>query len=289
MMLKEKIYRLFLLKGLSNRGRLKIIAHMFEEHHHLSIEEIHRIGQIDIKQTRIFYASYYELEKKEEQIKKEVAKTKFITYFDSEYPSLLKEIYDPPAVLFYRGNIKLLNTRCISIVGSRKASTYGKEVVRRLTPDLIDANLTLVSGLAKGIDTCVHQGAIEGNGRTIAVLGCGVNCAYPQENNQLQKFLGRKHLLISEYPDDVTPKKWHFPARNRIIAGLSFGVCVIEARRKSGSLITAEFSLETGREVFIVPGSILEKRSEGGHQLSNEGAKCIEDAQGILDDLPNFL
>lgn len=283
------IYKISKLRGLSNASRLKVIK---EQLNHptkmLSSDVIYTIS--DIKQRYIddFYNSFYDLELAESALRRECLAHQFITYFASDYPDSLKGIYDPPAILFFRGNIKLLKSSCFSMVGSRMASHYGIAVVKKLVPKLVAANLTMVSGLARGIDTEVHKMTIYEKGRTIAVIGSGIETVYPKENQKIQQEIGVNHLLISEYSNHEAPLKWHFPARNRIIAGLSKGVCLIEARKRSGSLITAELALEMGREVFIVPGSILNDKSEGGHLLINEGAKCISNSDDILSDLPNF-
>lgn len=212
-----------------------------------------------------------------------------LTIGDVNYPGSLKESDDPPPILFYQGDINLLKTPCLAMVGSRHPSDYGRGVVRKIIPDLVAANLTLVSGLAKGIDTAVHLETLKQGGKTIAVLGSGLSVYYPKENERLQKELASDHLIISEYLRDQPPRKWQFPARNRIIANLSLGTCVIEARSASGSLITAEQAINNGREVFAIPGSILTNRSQGCHDLIQDGAKCVTHSNDIFTELEQYL
>lgn len=184
----------------------------------------------------------------------EKAKISIISILDKDYPSILREIYSPPIFLYIKGNSAILKDKCISIVGCRDCSDYGKNIAENLAYNLAKHNLCIVSGLAKGIDEYSHLGAIYAKGKTIAVLGSGINIIYPKENCYLaNKILNNNGLIISEFPINFNPNKLSFPARNRIISGLSFGVIVVEAKKKSGSLITVDFALEQGREVFAVP------------------------------------
>ena len=201
------------------------------------------------------------------------------------YPAMLAEIADPPVVLFYRGQI-LADSFCLGIVGSRHFSRYGESVAKSLAERLAAAGITIVSGAARGIDSCAHRGALAAaEGRTAAVLGCGVDVAYPKENARLlQEILERGGLVLSEYAPGTPPYPSFFPARNRIISGLSQGIIVVEAARHSGSLITAEMALEQGRDVFAVPGSIYSSTSEGCHQLIRAGAVLVTSAQDVLSE-----
>lgn len=184
----------------------------------------------------------------------EKMKISIISILDKEYPAILKEIYSPPVFLYFRGNNEILSDNCISIVGCRECSDYGKSIAGNLAYNLAKNNLCIVSGLAKGIDEYSHLGALYAKGKTIAVLGSGINIIYPKENCYLaNKILNNNGLIISEFPINFNPNKLTFPARNRIISGLSKGVVVVEAKKKSGSLITVDFALEQGREVFVVP------------------------------------
>lgn len=201
------------------------------------------------------------------------------------YPALLKEIHDPPAVLYYRGDLAVLNRPCIAVVGSRKATEYGKAAAVTLAADLARAETVVVSGMARGIDTYAHLGALQGGGKTAAVLGSGVDVCYPPENRSLREKIVRHGVVLSEFPPGTLPKPAHFPMRNRIISGLSLATVVVEAQEKSGALITADCALEQGRDVFAVPGSINSPASRGCHKLIREGAAVIECAGDILGEL----
>lgn len=203
---------------------------------------------------------------------------------DSNYPVHLKEIYDPPLILFYQGNINLLQLPALAVVGSRMASPYGLQSVRKIIQEL-KGKLVIISGLARGIDTAAHKAALREGTPTIGVLGTGLNQVYPPENKRLQEYIGRHQLLISEYGPNETAKPYHFPNRNRIIAGLATAVLVAEAKARSGSLITADRGLEVGREIYAIPGSILLESHEGCHQLLKEGASYISCGLDILNDL----
>jgi DNA processing protein len=209
-----------------------------------------------------------------------------ITYFDDCYPLLLKEIFQPPWCLFLKGKFSLLNkTRKLAIVGARQATTYGKNVIDYILPPLLAHDILIVSGLANGIDTLAHRATINNGGDTIAVIAGGFNHIYPQENEILAQRLASEHLILSEYPPDTRPTKWQFPARNRIISGLCEGTIIIEAKRKSGSLITANYALQEGREVFAVPGSIFGPSSVGTNDLIQQGAKLVMSGEDILTEL----
>jgi len=209
---------------------------------------------------------------------------KYITLLSEEYPSRLKSIYKPPFVLFYRGDISLVNcSKSIAIIGSRNNSEYGKEVTEKLSRELANKNLVIVSGLAKGIDSIAHKSCLEVNGKTIAVLANGLNKNYPSENEMLQKEIENKGVVISEYPNSVEPHKENFPIRNRIVAGLSDGVIVSEANKKSGTMITVARALEMGKDIFCVPYKIGE--DSGCNSLIKEGAKLIETHEDVLNEL----
>jgi DNA processing protein len=212
---------------------------------------------------------------------------KTINIEDKNYPKLLKKIEEPPKVLYYRGELKS-EEKCFAIVGTRRFSSYGKQVALEIAGALCETGLTIVSGLAPGIDTFAHQAVVERGGRTIAVLGTGLDkkSIYPQQNIKLaQKILENNGCLISEYPEGTKGAKFTFPKRNRIISGLSLGVLVIEAKEKSGSLITANFAFAQKRKVFAVPGPIYSSNSQGPHLLIKRGAKLVEKANDILVEL----
>mgnify|MGYP004701831217 CR=1 FL=1 len=201
-----------------------------------------------------------------------------ISIEDKQYPNILKEIYDPPICLYIRGNKEILNNKSISIVGCRKATDYGRKVARDFAYNISKQDINIISGLAIGIDSEAHLGAVEANKKTIAVLGNGLDTIYPKENiNLSQKILDSGGTIISEYPLGTKPKKENFPARNRIISGMSNGLLVVEAKEKSGTLITVDFALEQGRDVFVVPGNIVSENSAGTNDLIKQGAKLVTD------------
>lgn len=213
---------------------------------------------------------------------------KIVTLTDADYPLLLREIIDPPPILTYDGRLDSLSP-CISIVGSRKATTYGLNTAEHLASRLAKYGLTIVSGMARGIDSAAHIGALNSGGATIAVLGSGLNKIYPRENKDLYKRIRNNGAVLSEFKLDAPPLPGHFPVRNRIIAGLSTGTVVVEAAKRSGSLITARLSNEYNREVFAVPGSIGSSKSRGTHALLKQGAKLVETHMDIIDELHQFI
>ena len=211
---------------------------------------------------------------------------KLVTLYDKEYPEKLKEIYDKPVSLFYKGNIELLKKRNIAIVGCRDCSVYGKNTARDISYKLAEKGQCIVSGLARGIDKYAHLGALEASGDTIAVIGNGLDIIYPYENKNLsERILKNNGLIVTEYIIGTKPEKNHFPARNRIISGLSEGVIVVEAKEKSGALITADFALEQGREVFAIPGNIDSLNSVGTNELIKQGANVLTDYKDVLNVL----
>lgn len=212
---------------------------------------------------------------------------KIIRIEDEDYPELLRKIKDGPKAIYLRGNLPK-NEDCFSIVGTRRCSDYGKEITFSIARDLAESGLTIVSGMARGIDTTAHQGALEAGGRTVAVLGTGLDekSLYPQENLKLaKKILEKGGCLISEYPPGTHGSQFTFPNRNRIISGLCLGVLVVEAKFGSGALITADWARKQGRKIFAVPGSVRSLNSKGPHFLIKQGAKLVEDAKDILTAL----
>ncbi len=210
-----------------------------------------------------------------------------VTIKDSAYPTLLKEIADPPPLLYVRGELGEPDTPSITLVGTRSPTNYGKTISRQLSQQLAENGVTVVSGFARGIDTCAHQGALQANGRTIAVLGNGLSQIYPDENRDLADEIVESGALISEFPMSVPPFPKNFPRRNRLVSGMSSGTVVVEASVRSGSLITARHAAEQGREVFAVPGQIFSKQSKGSHQLINQGAKLINSIDDIWEAFPD--
>src|SRR5690349_565959 len=212
-------------------------------------------------------------------------KIQTVTLFDRSYPARLKTIPDPPPLLYLSGSVSPKDEVAVAIVGGRRATPSGRFITEEIAKDLAGCGVTIVSGLARGIDAAAHRGALTGNGRTIAVLGCGIDRTYPSEHHTLRRNIESHGAVISELPIGAAPQSHHFPRRNRIISGLTLGVLVGEAATESGSLITAKLALEQGREVFAVPGSIKEEACRGSNRLIKEGAKLIEGAQDILDEI----
>lgn len=202
---------------------------------------------------------------------------------DPGFPALLRAIPDPPPVLYLRGS--LTEAASVAVVGSRRATPYGLAAAERLAFDLAQEGVTIVSGLARGIDSAAHKAALDGGGRTVAVLGCGADVTYPPEHRRLAEAVATRGALVSEFPPGTPPLPGHFPRRNRIISGLALGVVVVEGSRDSGALVTVDFALDQGREVFAVPGSIFSPRSVAPHSLLRQGACMVEGAADILSEL----
>jgi DNA processing protein len=207
---------------------------------------------------------------------------------EKRYPFSLRQIPNPPQLLYCRGRVELIQGQCLAVVGSRKATQYGRKVARELALKLAGRGLTIVSGLARGIDSQAHLGALEAGGATVSVLGSGINIVYPRENQALYQQICSEGLVISEFPWSTPPLPNHFPMRNRIISGLSLGVLVVEARKQSGALITADFALEQGREVFAVPGPISSLHSAGTNSLIKQGAKLVTCVDDVLEEFPGW-
>jgi len=215
--------------------------------------------------------------------------TCFLTYWDDDYPALLKKIHDPPVLLYVEGELFSADENVLAIVGTRAPTQYGKMVAEKLTAELAARGFTIVSGLARGIDSLAHRTALKSGGRTLAVLGSGLDVMYPAENENLAKEIAAHGAVISEYPFGAKPDAVNFPRRNRIISGLALGVLIIEAGLESGAMITANLALEHNREVFAVPGSILSMKSAGPHQLIREGAKLVHSVDDVLEELMGQL
>lgn len=211
-----------------------------------------------------------------------------VTLSDPEYPPLLLQIPDPPPFFYVFGNLSGA-AKSIAIVGSRNPTRYGISTSFQLCKDLASLKITVVSGMARGIDTAAHEGALTGGGKTIAVLGSGLEQVYPSENQKLFRRISESGAVISEFPLNAHPEAYHFPIRNRVISGISLGTVVVEAGQKSGALITARFALEQDREVFAVPGNIHSFKSSGAHKLIKEGAKLVENVKDIIEELPQLI
>lgn len=252
------------------------------------LEQSKKIKKLSDKKKASF-ASF--LEKIDVQAEMRECRKKQISWkyiYSTDYPASLREIYTPPIVLFYKGDFTLINQYTwLGVVGARDCTDYGLEVVENIISELMmkaKDTVGIVSGLAKGIDTKAHEVTIKKAGKTVGVIGCGLDVYYPRSNKLLQRNMAENQLVISEYPLGSKPLKFHFPERNRIIAGLSRGVLVIEAKKSSGSLITAYNALEENRDVFAVPGSVLDKTNEGCHNLIQLGAVLTKNCADILQE-----
>ncbi len=226
----------------------------------------------------------------EQAVKKELSLLdqfggKLITIKDKAYPPRLRSIYDPPPLLYLKGELRKEDELAVSIVGSRKTTPYGRWITEKISRALVRNGVTIVSGMARGVDSVAHWGAISEGGRTLAVLGCGVDVVYPPENRNLFAKIIEQGAVLSEFPMGSPPEGGHFPKRNRIISGLSMGVVVVEAGPDSGSLITANYALEQGREVFAIPGNVGAGGSRGTNRLIKDGAKLVESSDDILEEI----
>ncbi|WP_423217258.1 DNA-processing protein DprA [Streptococcus equinus] len=274
-------FELFKLKqaGLTNLNILALLDYQSKQEKSLSLRDMAVVSKC--KNPILFMEKYKSLDSK--SLRKVFNQYPSISILDDEYPIELKNCYNPPVLLFYQGNVDLLKRPKMAVVGARTASQTGTKSVQKIVSELGN-QFVIVSGLARGIDTSAHISALKNGGATIAVIGCGLDVHYPKENKLLQEYLGKNHLILSEYAVGEAPLKFHFPERNRIIAGLSQGVIVAEAKMRSGSLITCERALEEGRDVFAIPGNILDGKSDGCHHLIKEGAKCITSGMDVLSE-----
>lgn len=214
------------------------------------------------------------------------AGAELISYTDERYPQRLREIFDPPLMLFAKGRIELLKAHCVAVVGTRRPSPYGMAATERLSADLAKAGLCIISGMARGIDTAAHKSVLAEDGDTIAVFGCGVDMLYPSENRKLYEVISQKGLLLSEFPMAAPAYPQNFPIRNRIVSGISWGVLVVEGAQHSGSGITARVAMDQGREVFAIPGNITSKMSWGPNLLIKQGAKLVQEWTDVTNELP---
>ncbi|MEK3886989.1 DNA-processing protein DprA [Bacillus sp. FSL K6-3431] len=284
---KEKLLHLIHCRTVSNKALRALLQHdpELKNLYVTPLDDLQRILQLTPSQMKIFSRDFRSIEIQRLLKLYSSKNIMIITYNDPEYPQLLKEIYDPPIVLFSIGDTSILEKNAIAIVGARDANQYAEIAIDHLLPRLIKENFVIVSGLANGTDTIAHKRAIAYGGKTIAILGGGFFHIYPRENKQLAEKIKQSHLLISEYPPIQRPEKWHFPMRNRIISGLALGTIVVQAKSKSGSLITADCALEVGREVFALPGNIDDPLSAGTNHLIQQGAKLVTSSQDIIDEL----
>lgn len=215
----------------------------------------------------------------------EKSNIKYVQFNDSGYPEMLRRIFDPPPGLFVQGTLPPADGLAVAIVGSRRPTPYGLAVAEKIAGELAQAGIIVVSGMARGIDSSAHQGALVAGGTTIAVLGCGVDVVYPRENQRLMEKIISAGAVVSEYPPGTTPEPWHFPVRNRIISGIAKATVVVEAGERSGALITADCALEQGRDVLAVPGNISSPLSRGPNRLIKQGARLVENVADILEEI----
>jgi len=272
--------------GVGNRLFLNLIQHFGEPDKIFSASSKELLQVEGINDRLVSAIQGYKIPKEVREDLSLVRKNgvRIITFSDPDYPTLLRHIHDPPPVLYMYGRLyhESLN---IAIVGSRNATSYGRTITERLSGDLTQRGFTVVSGMARGIDSAAHRGALAVGGQTIAVLGCGLGTIYPAENKKLFHRIAENGAVITEFPFLTAPDAHNFPVRNRIISGLSLGTVIVEATPRSGSLITARLAAEQGREVFAVPGSITSFKSMGTHGLIKQGAKLVEHVDDILEEL----
>ncbi len=288
MLLRDFLLRIHLCSGIGIVGKSKLYSWLQSQAAGRfklpTVDTLIKIANIRGENVTRFSSSYIQLMTYPEQVNERVAGEKWLCICDQAYPIQLREAYAPPLVIFYRGELPLLNQPMLGVVGAREATNYSTAVLRQLLTGPVINKLTIVSGLAKGVDTLAHQCAIANHGRTIAVIGTGLDLSYPRVNDALQTEIGQSHLLLSEYPNGSHGYRSHFPERNRIIAGLVASVLVTEAKHHSGSLITANLALQNNRNVLAVPGQINQPLSVGTNELVAAGAKPILTPEDILEE-----
>ncbi|WP_085992401.1 DNA-processing protein DprA [Oceanobacillus senegalensis] len=261
-----------------------------------SLTEIYKLSSLEIsykylipqKNASLFYSDLHNLSVRK-RLKKDISDFPIITIVDDYYPPVLNTIKDAPLVLYAYGDVSLLGyNKMLSVIGTRNPSNEALKKVEFIVEPLIKDNWLIVSGLARGIDSYAHQVTLNNNGKTIAIVGSGFQNIYPKQNTSLFYQIAKDGLLLSEYPPNRPPIRYHFPERNRIISGLSFGTLVVEATERSGTLITVDQALDQGREVYAVPGSPLYPQTKGCHRMIQEGAKLVQSAEDITEDWINF-
>jgi DNA processing protein len=288
--LEEKRYWVWftLIKDLGARKKQKLIERFKNpiEIFNLKKEQLLEIEGIGEKGANIILDEKIRKEVDYHLLYMEKNGIDIINIFDPEYPQILKEIYDPPICLYIKGNKKILNSFALAIIGCRDSSVYGEKNAEKFAFELAKRKIVIVSGLAKGIDSCAHKGTVLAKEKTIAVIGNGLDFIYPSENTKLaNEIIKNDGCIISEYPLGTKPEKQNFPARNRIISGISKGVLVVEAKEKSGTLITVDFALEQGRDVFALPGNINSLNSVGTNELIKQGASIVCNVEDVLQGL----
>jgi DNA processing protein len=295
-MTPQNIYHLLLLSSISGIGhtRIRTLVNKFGSPEKVFSASLHQLlateGFEQKNAEKILDASQRDPRFVDSQLKLlEQYKTKIVTIWDADYPENLRNIFDPPAFLFVRGDILDADRFAVAIVGTRESTPYGKIMTEILARELALRGITIVSGLARGVDTVAHTAALQNGGRTLVVLGCGVDRIYPPENFKLAMDITEHGALISDYPMRTAPDAVNFPGRNRIISGLSLGTLIVEAGEKSGALITADYAIEQNREVFALPGNANVAQAKGPNRLIKNGAKLVENVDDILEELENKL
>ncbi|UDM31585.1 DNA-processing protein DprA [Lentilactobacillus laojiaonis] len=287
MLLRDFLLRIHLCNGIGMKTESKIYKHyqQIDSMEIPNIDDVIRIGEVKPSFQDMFRLSYKTLMRSSSLVEQIVDNEKWICISDQIYPIQLKESFEPPLIIFYRGNLSLLNQKLLAIVGSRTPTEYSFNCLKSLITQSFSHKITIVSGLAKGVDTLAHQCAIANDINTIAVIGTGLNIAYPRENVFLQNEIAKNHLLLSEYPNNTPGYRNQFPERNRIIAGLVESILVTEAKKRSGSLITANLALQNNRNVLAIPGRIDSLLSEGTNELILAGAKPILNESDLFEEL----
>jgi len=278
---------LHLVPGLGTVQAYKLIGRLGSPQRvfHTSVSELESCGvQAGVAQSIVSGVTFEDAAAEMDKV--QAAGAAVVTMQDPEYPERLKQIYDPPILLYVRGRRELLGSDQIAVVGSRRPSPYGSSVAAKLGEELARAGLVITSGMARGTDSAAHQGALRAGSETVAVLGCGVDQVYPAENRKLAGQIAERGVLVSEFPMGTPAYPQNFPIRNRIISGMSLGVVVVEAAQYSGSLITARLANDQGREVFAVPGNIVNRLSWGPNQLIKQGAKLVQEWQDVVEEMP---
>lgn len=285
--MKLEALKLYLCPLLTYRQKLILIRELLETKTELKEKRIRDLLELSPGKSRILYQvlSDPQLRKKAEYLNSQY---NIVTIIEDAYPKQLREIYRPPLVLFYEGRLELLSTQILAIVGSRNATKYGRQALDQIMPGLAYKNITICSGLARGIDSIAHRHTLGLNGNAVAVIGTGIDKVYPRENKSLQQLVAKKGLVLTEYLPGESPLAWHFPQRNRIIAGLSKAVLVIEAKERSGSLITANIALQENRSVMAVPGPIDSLNYVGCNKLIAAGAKPVLTASDVVNEFSDL-
>ena len=291
--MEEKLYWIWLSKieGLGSK-KLQILLQKYKTPKCIwnkSKEELMTNENIGEKTVNEILNPSLRIGLQEEQKNMKKLNIDIITINDKQYPKKLKNIYDPPIILYYKGNKQILNEFAIGVIGCRNCTKYGEMVAKKISYSLSKKNVNIISGLARGIDTFSHIGTLKAKGKTIAVVGNGLDNIYPYENKKIaEEIVNKNGLILSEYPIGTKPNRNNFPARNRIISALSDGIVVVEAKQKSGTLITVDFALEQGKNVYVVPGNIDSENSKGTNDLIKQGAKLITCLDDILEDFTFF-